>query len=148
MVVSQRTIPELENLFTNEYEEDDVTVKVTELSTSDIAKRNNWIGENKPTYDQETSEEESENEETEESVPGMELKEKTTKNKKENIEFETEKQLKRALKKQATKNVQKSKAFQMKNKVERQKQKKKSFKEKKERIKIRNQKNKKHKTGR
>lgn len=146
LVVSHRDIPELENLFTEQYEDEDVTVKVTELSTSEIANRNNWIGENKPHYEVPVSEEESEDEASAEveNVPGMEIKQKPKKVKEEKVTkmFKTEKDVKKALKKQATKNVQKSKAFQMKNKMERQKNKKKSMRQKKERFKVRKQKHK------
>jgi ribosomal RNA-processing protein 17 len=54
-------------------------------------------------------------------LPGMELK--------------TRKDVKKIIKKQATKQVQKSKAFKLKNKLERQKNKKESLKKKKKRIK-------------
>lgn len=54
-------------------------------------------------------------------LPGMELK--------------TRKDVKKIIKKQATKQVQKSKAFKLKNKIERQKNKKESLKKKKKRIK-------------
>lgn len=146
LVVSHRNVPELEHLFDEEYEDEDVTVKVTELSTSEIANRNNWIGENKPHYEAPVSEEESENDTSEEieSVPGMEIKakQKIVKETKVKPTFKTEKELKKALKKQATKNVQKSKAFQMKNKMEQRKNKKKSMRQKNERFKLRKQKHK------
>lgn len=148
MVVSHKPIPELEHLFANEYEDDDVNIKVTELSTSEIAKHNNWIGENKPMYDNESSDEcivEEDGDENAQLVPGMDVERKASGKTEKKIKqtFKTEKDVKRILKKQATKNVQKSKPFQMKNKMERQKQKKKSFKEKKERIKFRKEKDKK-----
>lgn len=54
-------------------------------------------------------------------LPGMELK--------------TKKDVRRIIKKQATKQVQKSKAFKLKNKLERQKNKKESLKKKKKCIK-------------
>lgn len=140
-VVSHRMIPELEHLLVNEYEEDDVNVKVTELSTTEIAKRNNWIGENKVVYD-EPEDDEVEEEEDKTEIPGMEVNKKEVKKEEKKVpEFKTEKDVKKALKKQATKNIQKSKAFQMKNKIERQKQKKESFKKRKDRMKIRNQNN-------
>jgi ribosomal RNA-processing protein 17 len=55
-------------------------------------------------------------------LPGMELK--------------TRKDVKKIIKKEATKQVQKSKAFKLKNKLERQKNKKESLKKRKKRIKI------------
>ncbi|XP_018561826.1 nucleolar protein 12 [Anoplophora glabripennis] len=138
LVVSHRPIPELENLISEEYENDDVTVKVVELASSEIANKNHWIGANQPKYDanEEESSEESHNEDEE--VPGMELKPKKKSKEKqtEKVEFQTEKDVKKALKKQATKTVKKSKVFQMKNKLERQKQKKKSLQMKKQRMKF------------
>lgn len=130
LVVSHRDIPELEKYLSNEYEEDDVTVKVVELSTNEIAKQSNWIGANQPKYESDQEEEESEQEEPEE-IPGMELNAKTPKaikvTKPNPKQFHSEKQVKKELKKQATKNVQKSKVFQKKNKMEQRKQKKQSI---------------------
>ncbi|CAH0564281.1 unnamed protein product [Brassicogethes aeneus] len=145
LVVSHRPIPELENLLQEEYEDDEVTVKIVELSTNDIAKKNNWIGANQPKYESSEEEEEiEENSKDVEEVPGMELKKKPKlKEKVEKRKFDSEKQIKKELKKQATKNVQKSKAFQMKNKLERQKQKKKSRQMKTQRMKTREKKDKK-----
>ncbi|KAJ8933849.1 hypothetical protein NQ314_013771 [Rhamnusium bicolor] len=124
LVVSHRPIPELENLMNEEYQDEDVTVKVVELSTNDIVQKNYWIGANQPKYD---PEEESEKEQSEEEeITGMELKRKhkPVKETIEKVKFQTEKDVKKALKKQATRTVKKSKVFQMKNKLERQKQKK------------------------
>lgn len=143
MVLSHKPIPELENLLSEEYEEEDVNVKVVELSTDDLAKKCHWIGANKPI----TRVEEETNLEEEildvEECPGMELKARKapTKSKTENtLMFESEKDIKKALKKQATKTVKKSKIFQMKNKLEQKKQKKKSLKMKKQRLKLRDKK--------
>ncbi|XP_066248136.1 nucleolar protein 12 [Euwallacea similis] len=134
LVVSHRDIPELQKyLPSTEYEEDDVTVKLVELSASDIAKQNNWIGANEPKYELEEDSDGDAKEDEVDKIPGMELSPKTTKVKKEILrEFQTEKQIKKELKKQATRKVQKSKVFQRKNKLEQQKQKKKSFKTKKQ----------------
>lgn len=116
LLVSSRPIPEVEELLKEEYEEDNVTVKVVELSA------------NKPVEASESEEEEEQCEEESE-VPGMELKPK--KKTEEKKVFRSHKDVKKELKRQATKNVQKSKVFQKKNKVERQKQKKKSVQQKK-----------------
>lgn len=148
LVVSHRPVPEIEHLIKDEYEEDDVTVKVIELSTNDIAKKNNWIGANQPKYtdDDEECNDSSKSDEKSEEVPGMELKRKIIKKEpKVKIEFDSEKDVKRELKKQATKNVKKSKIFQMKNKIVRKEQKKKSAKMKKQRMKIHEKKNNKKK---
>lgn len=53
------------------------------------------------------------------------------------IELKTAKDIKRVIKKQATKQVKKSKVFQLKNKVEKQKNRKKSLQQKKRKGKIR-----------
>ncbi|KAG5883004.1 hypothetical protein JTB14_033459 [Gonioctena quinquepunctata] len=150
LVVSHRPIPELEELISEKYEDDDVTVKVVELSTNDMAAKNNWIGANQPIYQDENDESEKSGVESDNEIPGMELKHKpkAIKVKKETTKFESEKEVKRALKKQATKTVQKSKVFQMKNKLERQKQKKKSLQMKKQRIKIHEKKGKNRRGGR
>lgn len=136
LVVSHRDIPELEKyLPSNEYEEDDVTVKVTELSANAIARDNNWIGANQPKYEEPPEDYESSSEgEEQDEVPGMELKRKPLVKTEKKIvkKFESEKQLKKELKKRATKNMQKSKVFQKKNKIEQQKQKKKSLRAKKQ----------------
>uniref|UniRef100_A0A182W3D3 Nucleolar protein 12 n=1 Tax=Anopheles minimus TaxID=112268 RepID=A0A182W3D3_9DIPT len=64
----------------DEYDTENVTVKVVELSTRDLAKENNWIGENRGVVmeDEESEQEESTDEdELEEEqlgvIPGMEL---------------------------------------------------------------------------
>lgn len=143
MVLSHKPIPELENLLSEEYEEEDANVKVVELSTDELAKKCHWIGANKPiTKVEEKTICEEEQSDVEE-CPGMELKarKKTTKSKAENkLKFESEKDIKKALKKQATKTVKKSKIFQIKNKMEQRKQKKNSLKIKKQRLKLRDKK--------
>lgn len=140
LLVSHRPIPELDDLLKEEYEDEEVTVKMLELSASDIAKRNNWIGPNQVKYE---SDEETEvtAENKNEDVPGMELKQKVKKQAKEEKEtFQSQKDVKKALKKQATKNVQKSKVFQLKYKIEQRKQRKKSLQQKKQRLKFHNKK--------
>nr|XP_023025809.1 uncharacterized protein LOC111513823 [Leptinotarsa decemlineata] len=144
LVVSHRSIPELENLISEKYEDNDVSVKVVELSTNDIATKNNWIGANQPRYESDNDVSDEPTTEMDNEIPGMELK-RTTKPiniKKETKKFDSEKDVKKALKKQATKTVQKSKVFQMKNKLERQKQKKKSRQMKAQRMKFQEQKGK------
>ncbi|XP_047109250.1 ribosomal RNA-processing protein 17 [Schistocerca piceifrons] len=127
LVASHRTIPELENLLEKHYEVENHCVNVVELSASDLAKKNNWIGVNKVEYDNEEDEEEDEdgvNNKTVDDIPGMQMK--------------TKKEIKKAIKKQATKQVKKSKAFQVKSKIERFKNKRKSLQEKKRRLKLQN----------
>jgi len=122
LVVSQRPVPEVENLVSENYELENHSVSILELSASDLAEKNNWIGMNKVQCENEKSEQ-SEGKEYEEKdeLPGMELK--------------TRKDVKRIIKRQATKQVQQSKAFKLKNKLERQKNKKESLKKKKKHIK-------------
>jgi ribosomal RNA-processing protein 17 len=72
-------------------------------------------------YENEKSEQSDKKEEQKDELPGMELK--------------TRKDVKKIIKRQATKQVQKSKAFKLKNKLERQKNKKESLKKKKRQIK-------------
>lgn len=63
-----------------EYDTENVTVQIVELSTDEIAKSNNWIGANKPIYEGEKSseneessaeEEDDDEEEEEEQIPGF-----------------------------------------------------------------------------
>ncbi|KAF7266580.1 nucleolar protein viriato [Rhynchophorus ferrugineus] len=133
LVVSHRDIPELENLLQKEYEDDDVTVKVVELNPNDIAEENNWIGINQPKYNDDslvdTSNSEDEGDKNE--IPGMELKKLNQKKIMVEKKFDNEKQIKKELKKQATKNIKKSKIFQRKNKLEQLKQRKYAQKQKK-----------------
>lgn len=125
LVVSHRPIPEIEELLKEEYEEDNVTVKVVELSSNDVSR----IGPNRMQFAQEAEEVEEEEE-----VPGMDLKPR--RKKEEVVEFKTDKDVKKALKKQAVRNVKKSKVFQKKNQIEKRKQKKKSLQQKKRHMKF------------
>jgi hypothetical protein len=47
LVVSHRPVPELENLISQNYELENHSVSILELSASDLAEKNNWIGINK-----------------------------------------------------------------------------------------------------
>jgi len=142
LVKSYAPIPEVEDLLAEEYEDDDVNVKVVELSRSEIAKQNNWIGINQPQYECDEEEEESDDGSVEnEELPGMELKPKSSKTKKDSVEetsLKSKKDIKKIVKKQATKNVQNSKAYQIKNRIEKHKQRRKAIQKKKLRIKEQN----------
>lgn len=46
LVLSQRTIPELEELLSQEIDMGTHSVSVTELSSAELARENNWIGAN------------------------------------------------------------------------------------------------------
>lgn len=151
LVLSHKPIPELENLINEEYQDQDVSIKVVELSANEMAKKNHWIGANAPIEQQSDEENSSDCNEEYEEVPGMELKlhkESHNKKQKEQMTFDSEKDIKKTLKKQATKNVQKSKVFQLKNKLEQKKQRKKSMKIKKQKIKLQEKKGKKKKSNR
>lgn len=153
-----------------EYDTENVTVQVIELSSDDIAKSNNWIGANKPVYEgAQSSDAESDSgvEEEEEQIPGFTVtstkpsKKSTTEhtpvdnendneaetsqdgtvNKKfkklpENLK--SKRALGQFLAKRATSSLKHSKAFQMKNKLERNKSKKKARFEKEKKIKLKN----------
>lgn len=76
MKKSFEPIPELiDELNEEEFETEEVQVTITELSTSELAKSNNWIGQNRPKYsdDEEEAVDESESDEEPEEVPGMGL---------------------------------------------------------------------------
>lgn len=49
LVVSHRPVPEVENLVSENYELENHSVSIMELSASDLAEKNNWIGMNKVT---------------------------------------------------------------------------------------------------
>ena len=132
-LLSSRDIPEIQELLSQqEYETEGHTVSILELNVADFAEQNALIGENKGIDGEESKgEEESEkNSEDDEEIVGMPLKEKKNiKNSKrttEDIKIDSKKDLKRAVKQAALKQVKKSKAFQQKQKLERQKNKKES----------------------
>ncbi|XP_050544015.1 nucleolar protein 12 [Daktulosphaira vitifoliae] len=106
-------IPEPLDYVTEEYNLENHTVQICELSTDEIAKTNNWIGSNQVVYEEEKkSEKEDSEEEDNNGVPGM--------------NFGSIKEIKKAIKKQAAETVQNSKIFKMKNKIERIKDRKKA----------------------
>ncbi|XP_001647890.2 nucleolar protein 12 [Aedes aegypti] len=88
---SYKPIPELSaaDREEDEYDTENVTVKVVELSTTDLAKQNNWIGENSAVVrdEEETDEEQEEDQSSSDgedidTVPGMELEGEKPKKKK------------------------------------------------------------------
>lgn len=127
-----------------EYEDDEVKVKIVELSTSDMALENNWIGANRGKV-QESSEEEEESEEEqpEEAVPGMSVtaakapksKIKTTKNTDKALkDIKTKKELTRVVRDQTTRMIKQSKAFKMKKTLDTMKSRRKARGEKRKKI--------------
>ncbi|GAB0097430.1 hypothetical protein DMENIID0001_130670 [Sergentomyia squamirostris] len=145
---SFQPIPELEEqenqLDEEEYETEDVTVKITELSTYDLAKENNWVGQNRPKCEESTEvKEESEEESEEEEIPGMSVSTKSTQQKKQkeveikdSMEIKSKKELNRMVQNHTMKFLQKSKAFKMKTQLQRSKNKQKSRREKNKKVKL------------
>ncbi|KAK4874432.1 hypothetical protein RN001_013792 [Aquatica leii] len=132
LVQSYTPVPEVEHLITKEYDEDDVNVKIVELSTTS----SDHIGTNAPHYESDEVEEKTDNDnESDDELPGMEFDCKPSKTEKEpdkkDDTVKSKIEIRKILKKQATKNVQKSKMFQKKNKIERHKQKRQSLEQKK-----------------
>ncbi|XP_015610321.1 nucleolar protein 12 [Cephus cinctus] len=145
-LLSRRDIPELEELLSKEeYEVEGRTVSILEVNVADLAEKANWIGQNKVTYegdeDTEKQNEEQADEDGDEMIAGMEL---TVEPKQKNrgvqaptsMDFGTKKEVKRAVKRAALKQVQKSKAFKLKQRLERQKNKKQSMQQKRRNEKI------------
>ncbi|KAM3959197.1 nucleolar protein viriato isoform 1-T1 [Aphomia sociella] len=133
LVVSSRPIPDIEQLLQEEYEDEDVNVKIVELSSDTLQKRDLVIGENKPKITRENKEViKKKHNGTIQEIQGMNSDESSAQEESapeeenEDNKLKTKKEVKRMLKKQATKKIQKSKVFQMKNKLERVKNKKKS----------------------
>ncbi|XP_053696069.1 nucleolar protein 12 [Sabethes cyaneus] len=91
---SYKPIPELseQDKEEEEYDTGNVTVKVVELSTTELAKENNWIGENHNTVQQSDTEcsDDSCDEIDLETIPGMSLTQETTKKSKKKELDETE----------------------------------------------------------
>jgi len=136
-------IPELADEFNEEeYETEDVSVKIVEISTSELAKSNNWIGENRPKY--------SDDEEIDDTppiieqsigVPGMDLvpasKPKTKNINKEDVDkntpdelddhkyFKSKRDLTKSVQMNTVKALKNSKAFQIKRKLDQLKDRKK-----------------------
>lgn len=137
LVVSSRPIPDIEQLLQEEYEDEDVNVKIVELSSDTLHKKDLIIGENRPKENIKTVQENKKKDRVNETVPGMrsdeessdeELESNTNDN--NDMKTKTKKEIKQMLKKQATKKIQKSKVFQMKSKLDRVQNKKKAMQKK------------------
>lgn len=130
LVVSSRPIPDIEQLLQEEYDDEDVNVKIVELSTDTLQKRDLVIGENKPRVQKPKLEAKKKESSNVNGIKGMETdaesEEEESKTENEESNVKSKKELKRMLKKQATKKIQKSKVFQMKSKLDRVKNKKKA----------------------
>ncbi|XP_046753729.1 nucleolar protein 12 [Diprion similis] len=144
MLVSRRSIPELDELLSKEeYEVEGHTISVLELNAADLAEKSNWIGENRVSHlnEEECSDGGTERDctDAEDEVIGMELRTKETVPKKQDQSSEADvkkpdlhmkKTVKRVIRHQAMKQVQKSKVFQLKQKIERRANKKISLQKK------------------
>lgn len=137
LVVSSRPIPDIEQLLQEEYEDEDVNVKIVELSADTLQKKDLVIGENRPKEKVQTPQKKNKNKDAERAavVPGMGSDEESVEEESEGEEdgdnkIKTKKEIKSMLKKQATKKIQKSKVFQMKSKLDRIQNKKKSLQKK------------------
>lgn len=139
LVVSSRPIPDIEQLLQDEYEDEDVNVKIVELSADTLQKKDLVIGENKPKEKVKKEQEKNKNNDIEKAVTISGMGSDDDENEGEESEAEdddvdekikTKKEIKSMLKKQATKKIQKSKVFQMKSKLDRIQNKKKSMQKK------------------
>lgn len=144
-----------------EFETEDVKVKIVEISTTELAKSNNWIGENRPKY----SDDDDDGDEADEcpiiesnGVPGMDLtfpaksssKPRTAKTKQSSTEetdrpsaidnqlFKSKKNLTGTVHNKSVKALKNSKAFQIKRKLDQLKDRKKARLEREKRKKIHN----------
>lgn len=148
MKQSYQAIPELDEILKEkEYDTEDVSVKIVELSTIDMAKQNNWIGANIPSTtvlsESEPEREYSDESEEETTIPGMEISKKKKKNKpqkmneskstkrddgtdedNEDIAPKSKKELNRIIQKQTLSSMKHSKILQVKRKLDRLKDKK------------------------
>lgn len=133
-MVSSRPIPDIEKLLQDEYEDEDVNVKIVELSSDTLQKKDLVIGENRPKEVKDNLRKDTKKKDNDliHEIPGMgsdessEAEEANSDEGTQDSKLKTKKEVKRMLKKQATKKIQKSKVFQMKSKLERVKNKKKS----------------------
>nr|XP_026499042.1 nucleolar protein 12 [Vanessa tameamea] len=125
LVVSSRPIPDIEQLLQEEYEDEDVNVKIVELSSDTLQKKDIVIGENRPKEAVEKKVKAKMKVDLSKEILGMasieqnesEVAESEEEDDDENLK--SKKDVKKILKKQATKKLQKSKVFQMKTKLDR-----------------------------
>lgn len=152
-----------------EYETENVTVQIVELSTDEMAKTNNWIGANKIIYEEDKPKEnensDDDDDADEEEVPGFtvtSIKKKVKKPKtitedesedeggssqlniknNKNEDFKSKRAIGQYLAKKAQSSLKQSKAFQTKNKLDRIRNKKKTRMEKDKRAKLQSKKEK------
>lgn len=135
-LVSSRDVPELEELLSqHQYETEGHTVSILEVNIGDLAEGNTLIGENKGAQENDSNSEEIEDNLedsiSDDEIKGMSLNESKASSQKiltEKVDYvKDKKDLKRVIKQAALKQVKKSKAFQQKQRLERQKNKKQSM---------------------
>ncbi|XP_047529398.1 nucleolar protein 12 [Vanessa atalanta] len=125
LVVSSRPIPDIEQLLQEEYEDEDVNVKIVELSSDTLQKKDIVIGENRPKEAVEKKVKAKMKVDLSKEILGMASSEQNESEAAESEEedndenLKSKKDVKKILKKQATKKLQKSKVFQMKTKLDR-----------------------------
>lgn len=138
-------------------------MKIVEISTSELAKSNNWIGENRPRYSDDDGDEEVDTSATTiekcDGIPGMDLtipaksgskskiKEKVETDKTSASElklYKSKKNLTKTIQKNSEKVLKNSKAFQIKRKLDQLKDRKKARLEREKRKKIHNKEARKH----
>ncbi|XP_023952681.1 nucleolar protein 12 [Bicyclus anynana] len=121
LVVSSRPIPDIEQLLQEEYEDEDVNVKIVELSSDTLQKKDIVIGENRPKVNVQKKQDKIKDDSNE--IQGMNTNEESDSEKadsdNEDKDLKSKKEVKKILKRQATKKLQKSKVFQMKSKLDR-----------------------------
>lgn len=107
-------------------------MSILELNINQLTQSANWIGENKPTYEEASENDEESDEEEDDVVPGMELKRKKSKiiddaDNKVNL---SKKERSRAIQKETLQSRMKNQVFQRKQKMLRNKNKKLAIREK------------------
>uniref|UniRef100_T1GMX1 Nucleolar protein 12 n=1 Tax=Megaselia scalaris TaxID=36166 RepID=T1GMX1_MEGSC len=134
-----------------EYEDDEVEVKIVELSANDFAAQRNMIGANtgQESEEEEEPEEDEEEEVDENTIPGMDIVEKKKKRRKPTSEdqddskkkskteheFKSKKDIDKVMKKKTLRNLKKTSAFKQKEKFEQVANRKKARREKRNTIK-------------
>ncbi|KAK6624340.1 hypothetical protein RUM44_011199 [Polyplax serrata] len=138
ILMMQRPVPELD-LFSQEIDMDTHSVTVTEMSAAQLAKSNNWIGENQITYQKKETESIQNQSDIESDLEGMQLKPRKKESYRKTI-LKRCKDIKKGIMKQATLRVKNSKIFLQKSKIEKFKHIKRKKKEEKKRKKLKRQK--------
>ncbi|XP_068142132.1 LOW QUALITY PROTEIN: uncharacterized protein vito [Drosophila tropicalis] len=116
------------------YEDEEVQVKIVELTTNDLAAQRNMLGANQAEDTDEDDDEESDNGEMKQDetnrIPGMDFDHKPTKTKRANaastdnskstddVEFKSKKDLDKLMKTKTLKKIKKSKLFKMKEQID------------------------------